>query len=132
MLAAIGGITMGMSEKGQLKGYLDKLTSKFEVSSASREMLQNLERAVEIYRSLDSSENKSFTAFEVVETTARTINGLLLENITSLLEGDKKDRYQKLSQEYNVDSLGLARNHLTRLEVTLAKDQAGTKKLQPA
>ena len=133
MLAAIGGITAGMSEKGQLKGYLDKLTSKFEVSSASREMLQNLERAVEVYRALDSSENKSFIAFEVVETAARTINGLLLENITSLLEeGDQKDRYQKLSQEYNVDSLGLARNHLTRLEATLAKDQAGTKKLQPA
>ena len=132
MLAAIGGITAGMSEKGQLKGYLDKLTSKFEVSSASREMLQNLERAVEVYRALDSSETKSFIAFEVVETAARAINGLLLENITSLLEGDQKDRYQKLSQEYNVDSLGLARNHLTRLEATLAKDQASAKKLQPA
>ncbi len=128
MLAAIGGVTAGMSATGYLRKYLEELTAQFEVSEDSQKLREIFEKAIDTYKSIEKSEDKSLVAFEMVDLATRYINGLLLEHTASRLEGEKKAKRLQLCEEYNIDSLGIAASHVNRLERTAAK--SGSEKLE--
>ncbi|MCB1318319.1 MAG: acyl-CoA dehydrogenase, partial [Leptospiraceae bacterium] len=115
--AAIGGIVSGMSEKGQFREHINAFFQTYEPSSLARELLEILEEVVRAYRALPGSSDKEGFAFEVVETATRLLNGLLLEKTVYQLAGDDRQAHRrKLTDDYHIDSIAIARGNLYRLQ----------------
>ncbi|MCB1192629.1 MAG: acyl-CoA dehydrogenase family protein [Leptospiraceae bacterium] len=121
IVAAIGGIVAGMTAKGQLRMYLDKLMQEFTPSAISQKLYKILEKAVNSYKEI---ENKDYFASEVVEITARLVSGLLLEKTTAKVNGEAKTNRARLSNDYNIESLAICQADLIRLESAKRKQPA--------
>ncbi|MFA4795044.1 acyl-CoA dehydrogenase family protein [Leptospira kirschneri] len=105
VVAAIGGIVSGMSSKGHLRQYFEEEFSKIGGGSTLlNENKDSLEKIVESYSSIENSSLRDEVAFEVVQSTARVLIGLLLEKGVSKLNGETKKKREILSRDYNLES----------------------------
>ncbi|MCR9140950.1 MAG: acyl-CoA dehydrogenase family protein [bacterium] len=113
--AAIGGITAGMSAKGNFREYLDQMFEKIPVSALLPELRANFEQTVEAYKGLPNAETKGELSFEVVHSATRLVIGLLLEKTAQKLEGEARAERLQLAHEYNVDSEAILAGNLIRM-----------------
>ncbi|EKO17185.1 acyl-CoA dehydrogenase, C-terminal domain protein [Leptospira interrogans serovar Pyrogenes str. L0374] len=105
VVAAIGGIVSGMSSKGHLRQYFEEEFSKIGGGSTLlNENKDSLEKIVESYSSIENSSLRDEVAFEVVQSTARVLIGLLLEKGVSKLNGETKKKREILARDYNLES----------------------------
>ncbi|EPG49593.1 acyl-CoA dehydrogenase family protein [Leptospira kirschneri] len=105
VVAAIGGIVSGMSSKGHLRQYFEEEFSKIGGGSTLlNENKDSLEKIVESYSSIENSSLRDEVAFEVVQSTARVLIGLLLEKGVSKLNNETKKKREILSRDYNLES----------------------------
>ncbi|EMN48680.1 hypothetical protein LEP1GSC088_1617 [Leptospira interrogans str. L1207] len=80
-----------MSPKGHLRQYFEEELSKIGGGSTFlNENKDSLEKIVESYSSIENSSLRDEVAFEVVQSAARILIGLLLEKGASKLNGKKK------------------------------------------
>lgn len=121
IVAAIGGVVSGMSPKGQLRNYLDKIMGEFQASPSSQKLYKVLEKAVAVFKEID---NKDYVASEVVEIAARLLCGVLLEKTLGKVDGEVKEHRTKLSNDYNQESLAICQADLIRLESAKLKRPA--------
>lgn len=105
IVAAIGGIVSGMSPKGHLRQYFEEEFSKIGGGSTLlNENKDSLEKIVESYSSIENSSLRDEVAFEVVQSAARILIGLLLEKGASKLNGETKKKREILARDYNLES----------------------------
>ncbi|RHX84581.1 acyl-CoA dehydrogenase family protein [Leptospira stimsonii] len=116
VVAAIGGIVSGMSAKGHLRQYFEEEFSKISASSLLIENKETFEKIVEAYTSVENSSLRDEVAFEVVESTARILIGLLLERSASRLKGETKDKKALLAREYNLESKAILASNKIEIE----------------
>ncbi|TGM02378.1 acyl-CoA dehydrogenase family protein [Leptospira jelokensis] len=110
--AAIGGITSGMTQTGTFRAYLDHLAKGSESNQSLTEIRSVFESIVETYKSIPDQNTKESFSFEVVESAARLVVGLLLERSKNKSKSRKEIR-TKWCKEFHVDSLGiLTANHI--------------------
>jgi acyl-CoA dehydrogenase len=117
IVAAIGGVVAGMSPSGHLRAYIDENLKSFEPSTMLRRNYEIFEEIVRAYREIGEGELKDALAFEVVESAARYINGLLLERSIDRLvkQGENVDRRRQLTEAYNRDSFAILTANLVRV-----------------
>lgn len=111
--AAIGGITSGMSAKGQLRQYIAELTAETPLDDVGQAHFDLFEEIVETYKSIQT--DKDAYAFEVVETATRLLVGIYLERTARKVPGEGRESRSALAREYRIDSLGLAEAARIRL-----------------
>ena len=128
VVAAIGGVVAGMSEKGQLSQYLKDIENSIKVSDQLRELKKIFLATLEDFKAISSTEQKAYVAFEMVEIAARYINGLLLERTAQQLKGDYKNKREIQAIEYNIDSMGIMLQHNNRIKATLQSQSPSTVK----
>lgn len=116
VVAAIGGVVAGMSSTGVLRSYIDSQLKEFSPSSDLLSVREALEDCVQNYRNIESGQKKDELAFEVVETAARLICGILLEKSVDRLSGADRERHQELTEQYNLDSLSIVAGNRIKLE----------------
>lgn len=115
IVATIGTVVAGMTPAGHLRAYLDEEMAKISPSEALRKMYANLEEALTAYKAIENSETRDMFAFELVEISARLVNGLLLERSAARLQGADRDERLSLCRAYNADSLGIAAGNITKI-----------------
>ncbi|TGL97830.1 acyl-CoA dehydrogenase, partial [Leptospira barantonii] len=117
VVAAIGGIVSGMSAKGHLRQYFEEEFSKIGGgSSLLNENKDALEKIVEAYSAIENSSLRDEVAFEVVQSTARILIGLLMERGASRQKGEKKDKRDILAKEYNLESKAILLSNIVTIE----------------
>ncbi|TGK36066.1 acyl-CoA dehydrogenase [Leptospira gomenensis] len=116
VVAAIGGVVSGMSPTGHLRQYAEGELSKFSASEDLKKVWSDLETAVGLYKSIQEGNVKDTLAFEVVETAARFVCGMLLERSLKVLSGEDLEKRRAVAAAYNVDSLATASANLFKLE----------------
>lgn len=117
VVAAIGGVVAGMTPAGNLRSYIQEEMAKFTPSDDLRSVLSAFEEIVEKYRNIENSEIRDGLAFEVVESSARFLNGMLLERGVAKLTGEKKAHRLKLIADYHIDSLSICQANLMKLNL---------------
>ncbi|MCB1317090.1 MAG: acyl-CoA dehydrogenase family protein [Leptospiraceae bacterium] len=115
VVGAIGGVVAGMNATGNLREYLEREMGAFNVSEETRTLFQKLEESIELYRKL-SGETKDALAFEVVQTAARLVMGLLLEKSIQKA-GDKAEHRREMAAAFHADSLAMVEANLVRLRL---------------
>lgn len=119
VVAAIGGIMSGMTDKGNLREYIEEEMTKFSPSKLLKEKLELLEKIISNYRDIESKEVKDAYAIEIVESTARFLAGLLIERSITKLQGKVSqeilEKRKQISQRYNIDSLGILKGNLEKI-----------------
>lgn len=102
-----------MTEKGILRDYLVKLMKQIEASELSKNIFSMLENSINLYKEL---KEKEYYSFEVVETNARLLTGLLLERSIVNLKENANERRKQMSKDFNIESLAIAKANLVKLE----------------
>lgn len=115
IVATIGSVVAGMAPAGHLRAYLDEEMGKIAPSAELRKMYALLEEALSAYKAIENSETRDMFAFELVEVSARLVNGLLMERSASRLQGPAKDERLALCRAYNADSLGIAAGNIAKI-----------------
>lgn len=119
VVAAIGGVISGMTPTGHLRAYLDESLAAIQASPVLLQLRSMLEEIVRSYREIGDGNAKDALAFEVVESAARTINGVLLERTLPRLAGKISDealeRRRRMIELYNAESLALLTANQVRL-----------------
>tara|TARA_Y100001937_G_scaffold128708_1_gene207145 strand:- start:90947 stop:92713 length:1767 start_codon:yes stop_codon:yes gene_type:complete len=115
-VAAIGGVVAGMSPTGVLRNYIDQQMNGLDASQDLVSLRESLEECVQNYRSISSGAKKDELAFEVVETAARFLCGLLLEKSMQRLTGDDLDKRSALTEQYHLDSLAMVAGNKMKLQ----------------
>ncbi|HMV45111.1 MAG TPA: acyl-CoA dehydrogenase family protein [Leptospiraceae bacterium] len=116
IVACIGGVVAGMTPTGFLRAYLDKETSKFSPSEKFLRVRKTFEKIVETFTSIKESSVRDGLAFEVVESAARTINGMLIERSASRLDDTRSKERLLLAKEYHIDSIAILESNLIRIQ----------------
>ncbi|MCB1139050.1 MAG: acyl-CoA dehydrogenase family protein [Leptospiraceae bacterium] len=116
VVAAIGGVVAGMSPTGVLRNYLDQSFQEIKASEDLQEVREALEESVQNYKAISSGQKKDEVAFEVVETAARLVCGLLLEKSLIKLSGADLDHRRDLVEKYNLDSLSIVAGNRLKLK----------------
>ena len=121
VVAAIGGIMSGMTEKGNLRQYISEEMAKFNPSSLLQKKLELFEEIVSTYRDIEDKDKKEAYAIEIVESAARFLAGLLIERSIEKLNGkvDQNiiDKRKQISERYNKDSLGILKGNLVKIQM---------------
>lgn len=113
--AAIGGITSGMSQTGTFRTYLDHLTTGSESHKTLQEIRSIFESIVETYKSIPDQNTKESFSFEVVESAARLVLGLLLERSKNK-SNTRKELRSKWCKEFHNDSLAILTSNYIKLK----------------
>ncbi|EOQ89990.1 putative acyl-CoA dehydrogenase [Leptospira yanagawae serovar Saopaulo str. Sao Paulo = ATCC 700523] len=113
--AAIGGITSGMSQTGTFRAYLDHLTKGSESNQRLTEIRSVFESIVDAYKSIPDQNTKESFSFEVVESAARLVVGLLMERSKNKSKSRKELR-SKWCKEFHIDSFGILTANLIKLK----------------
>ena len=121
VVACIGHIVSGMTDKGILKAYIDGELAKFAPSSELLEVKDAFEKIVDEYKGIKDGDTRDEIAFEVVEAAARFINGMLMERSTSRAPGDSREKRNRWNLAYNIDSLAMLRANLVKVESKAAR-----------
>lgn len=116
IIAAIGTVVAGMAPAGHLRAYLDEEMSKIKPSSELRQMYANIEEALAAYKGIENSEARDMFSFELVEISARLVNGILMERAASRLQGAEREERLALTKAYNADSLGIAAGNIAKIK----------------
>lgn len=116
IVACIGGVVAGMSPTGFLRAYLDKENSKFAASERLVRVRKLFETVVEKFSAIKESAIRDSLAFEVVESAARCINGMLLERTASRLTDSQKSDRLALAAEYHIDSIATIESNLIKIQ----------------
>ncbi|MBK8395944.1 MAG: acyl-CoA dehydrogenase family protein [Leptospiraceae bacterium] len=116
IVACIGGVVAGMSSTGFLRAYLDKEISKFAPSERLVRVRKLFETVVEKFSAIKESAIRDSLAFEVVESAARCINGMLLERTASRLTDSQKSDRLTLAAEYHIDSIATIESNLIKIQ----------------
>ncbi|MCB1166793.1 MAG: acyl-CoA dehydrogenase family protein [Leptospiraceae bacterium] len=122
-VAAIGGVVAGMSPTGVLRNYIDGEMGRIQPSEDLQRLQGSLEEVVQLYRSLKGPK-KDELAFEVVETAARLVCGILLERSLSKLDGEAKEKRKEMIEAYHLDSLAMVEGNRIRLERAASREPA--------
>ncbi|PJZ68497.1 acyl-CoA dehydrogenase [Leptospira perolatii] len=122
VVAAIGGVVSGLTPKGHLRNYLDEEMDRFAVSEELKELRKILESSHERFTNIENSSDRDQVAFELVESAARVLMGLLIERGASKQIGDAKEKRFGISRAYNSDSLAILEANLIRI-----RNKAGLK-----
>lgn len=111
IVAAIGGVVSGMSQAGFLREYIDEVLSGFDASGDLKEIYNEFSEIVDLFRSLSGDERESYS-FEIVETAARFLCGLLMERNLARMdaEGGRALRAEWTAQ-YHLDTVGILAGH---------------------
>lgn len=121
VVAAIGGIMSGMTEKGNLRNYIDEELSKFEPSSMLKEQQAIFEQIISNYRDIEDRDIKDAYAIEIVESTARFLASLLIERSIKKLKNKVNDevitKRKQISERYNKDSLSILKGNLEKIKL---------------
>ncbi len=115
VVAAIGGITAGMSSTGFFRRWVDDEMARSNPSDFTRKMLEMLEESIEIYKGLDGQAEKDRLAFEVVNIACRFASGLLFDRAVTRVSADKKERFERMARDYHIDSVAQAQGDLYRM-----------------
>lgn len=115
IVATIGSVVAGMAPAGHLRAYLDEEMGKISPSADLRKMYAQIEEALTAYKGIENSETRDMFAFELVEVSARLVNGLLMERSASRLQGSAREERLALSRAYNADSLGIAAGNIAKI-----------------
>ncbi len=107
VVAAIGGVVSGMAPSGQLRTYIQEITSSFSISTELAKVQEIFETVVSSFKEIKDGEKKDICSFEVVETSARFITGLLFEKSASKLSGEKKEKRLNMAKAYNQESIAI-------------------------
>ncbi|MBE7437628.1 MAG: acyl-CoA dehydrogenase family protein [Spirochaetales bacterium] len=111
IVAAIGGVVSGMSQAGFLREYIDEVLAGFSASTELKEMYEEFNEIVDLYREMSGAERETFS-FEVVETAARFLCGLLMERNTARLEDAAlRSRAGEWTLLYHLDSVSILAGH---------------------
>ena len=105
-----------MSSTGFLRAYLDKEISKFAPSERLVRVRKLFETVVEKFSAIKESAIRDSLAFEVVESAARCINGMLLERTASRLTDSQKSDRLTLAAEYHIDSIATIESNLIKIQ----------------
>ncbi|MCP5497357.1 MAG: acyl-CoA dehydrogenase family protein [Leptospiraceae bacterium] len=117
IVAAIGGIVAGMAPNAYLKKYIDSLMKSFSPSKISQKILALLEKAISLYKNLETKE-KEYYAFEVVEIATKLLCGLLLEkSVEKLKDEEQKAKRRKIAFVYAKDSFSISQKNYMNLQL---------------
>lgn len=127
IVAAIGGVVAGLKETGHLRQFIDSETEKFAVSSEWKELKKSLEEIYSSYVEIKDGDLKDELAFEMVESAARVLIGMLMEKSTSRIkDSGMKEKREKLCKDYNMESFSiLAGNKATIQNRNKAQELVG-------
>ncbi|MCB1177350.1 MAG: acyl-CoA dehydrogenase family protein [Leptospiraceae bacterium] len=116
VVACIGNIVSGMTPKGNLRAYIDKQTLENTPTEKLTRVRKLFENVVSEFTDIKDSATRDYLAFEVVESAARCINGILLEKTASRLSDSDKSKRLKLASEYHIDSIGMLESNLIKIQ----------------
>ena len=117
IVAAIGGVTAGMTSTGFLKNYIDEELKKIKPTEELLEIYKEFLEMVEFFKNIKDVPTRDELAFELVHSGARLILGLLSER--SLLNTENQDKQERsdLINEFNLESLAILADHKMRLKL---------------
>ena len=124
VVGAIGGVVSGLAPSGFLREYLTEETSRFPTSEAYSEVLVTLDEVVRLFKEIEDGGAKDELAFEVVESAARALNGMLLEQTIHRAPAEGKARRKKLAADYHLDSMATMQANLVKLRAATARQPA--------
>ncbi len=116
VVACIGSVVAGMTPTGYLRAYLDKELSVFAATERLLRVRKIFEQIVTAFTEIKDSSIRDSLAFEVVESTARIINGMLLERSAARLSDPKKSVRLALAAEYHIDSIASLESNLIKIQ----------------
>lgn len=116
VVAAIGGVTAGMTANGFLRAYIEDEIKGFAASAMLHNQLREFETIAALFRSFDSSETKARYAFEAVESAARFLIGMLLERSLTTTPGDNRSSRQQIIDQWHEDSVAILAANRVKLE----------------
>ena len=116
VVACIGSVVAGMTPTGYLRAYLDKELSGFTATDRLLRVRKVYEQIVAEFTEIKDSSVRDSLAFEVVESTARCINGILFERSSSRLDDSKKSARLALAAEYHIDSVAALESNLIKIQ----------------
>jgi len=124
VVAAIGGIVSGLTDKGILRYYLDEMMGKYTPSNNTKLIREKIEALVEEYKNIEKAEDRDYVAFEVVDSTSRFIAGMIFEFNTNILndKGEKEIAAKRFSmvEQYNIDTLATIESSFVKLRSSRA------------
>ena len=116
IVAAIGGISAGMSSKGYLRKYIEEEMQKFSASPDLQKLYKDFDELCTHFRQIKSNEKRDELAFEAVESSARFLCSMLLErSLTKFSDEEAKER-KSLIQEFSIDSQAIIQANLIRIQ----------------
>ncbi len=121
IVGAIGTVTAGMAANGHLRTYINDETQKFSQSAELKKVFAGFEEIVTVYKDLKNAGLKDTLAFEVVESAARYLVGMLMERSTAKLSGEAKQKRMNLCQAYHIDSQAILSGNILKLKLSDAK-----------
>ncbi len=124
VVAAIGGVVAGLAASGFLRDYLTEEAGRIDVSSAFRDVSARLDEIVATYKQIEDATVRDDLAFEVVESAARVLNGLLLERIVHRAPAEAKGKRASLTADYHLESAALMAANLVKLRAATAREPA--------
>ncbi|TGN13195.1 acyl-CoA dehydrogenase family protein [Leptospira ilyithenensis] len=113
--AAIGGITSGMSQTGVFRQYLDQRSQGLSFEKNLSETRKVFEEIVESWKKITDTTLREKFAFEVVESSARLVVGILMERAKAKSKS-RKDLRKIWCQGFHVDSLAILTGNLIRIQ----------------
>lgn len=122
VVAAIGGIVSGMTANGNLRAYIQQELQKFKPSQALLEVQSTFEEIVNIYKEL-KGDLRDELAFEVVQSAARFVMGLLVERSNARVNEDAAAKRNKMVQAFNLESKAILQSNVIRIQNGIASAQ---------
>ncbi len=114
--AAIGGITSGMSSTGIFRQYLDLRSSEIKDVPLLSQVRSRFEEIVETWKKISEASVREEYAFEVVESAARLVVGILQERAHLKSTGEKKEKRKSWNRKFHTDSLAILSANLIQLQ----------------
>ncbi len=120
IVAAIGGIMSGMTDKGNLKSYIEEEISKFKPSPLLLQKYKLFQEIVDTYREIEDRDKKDAYAIEVVESAARFLAGMLIERsiekLKNKVDSNILDQRIQISERYNKESIAILKGNLEKIK----------------
>lgn len=114
VVAAIGGIVSGMTPNGNLRAYIDEEMAKFQPSAELLEVQKSFEEVVQLYKGVKGN-LRDENAFEVVQSAARFIMGLLVERSNARVNAEAAAHRSNLVHAFNLESKALLQANIIRI-----------------
>ena len=124
VVGAIGGVISGLAPSGFLRDYITEETSRFPTSERYGEVMILLDEVVRLFKEIEDGNAKDELAYEVVESAARALNGMLLEQTVHRAPADRKEKRAGIAADYHLDSLAAIEANLVKLRAAVVPQPA--------